>query len=145
MKRMKFMMYSGLPLNRLRSSGFWVADAHGAGVQVADAHHARSPWPPAGAVPKPNSSAPSSAGDGHVPAAHQLAVRLDDHAAAQAVHDQGLVGLGHAQLPGQACVVDGVAGRRAGAAVIAGDQDDLGAGLGNAGGDGADTGLADTA
>ena len=54
-----------------------------------------------------------------------------------------LVCLGHAQLPGQACVVDGVAGRRAGAAVIAGDQDDLGAGLGHAGGNRADTGLAD--
>ena len=46
---------------------------------------------------------------------------------AQAVHDEGLVRLGKAQLPGQACVVDGVAGRCAGAAVIAGDQDHLGA------------------
>ena len=53
--------------------------------------------------------------------------------------DEGLVGLGQPQLPGKSGVVDGgLAGRRAGAAVIAGDQDDLRAGLGHAGGNGAD-------
>ena len=51
------------------------------------------------------------------------------------------MGLGQAQLPGQAGVVDGRAGRRAGAAVVAGDQDDLRAGLGHATGDGAYAGL----
>ena len=39
--------------------------------------------------------------------------------------------------------MDGVARRRARAAVKAGDQDDFGAGLGNTGGNRADTGLAD--
>ncbi len=53
------------------------------------------------------------------------------------------MGLRQAQLPGQARVRDGVAGRRAGAAVVAGDQHHLGARLGNAGGDGANAGLAD--
>ena len=53
------------------------------------------------------------------------------------------MGLGDAQLPGQTCVLDGGAGRSTGAAVIAGHQNDLCAALGNTGGNGADTGLAD--
>ncbi len=81
--------------------------------------------------------------DGHIAAGEQFAIALDADAGAQAVQDQALVGLGDAQLPGQTCVLDGVARGRAGAAVVAGDQDDLRAALGNAGGNGADTGLAD--
>ena len=46
------------------------------------------------------------------------------HAAAQAVQDQGLVGLGDAQLPGQARILDGGAGA-APVAVVTGDKDDL--------------------
>ena len=57
--------------------------------------------------------------------------------------DQGLVGLGDAQLPGQARILDGGAGGCTGAAVVTGDKDDLRAALGNTGGNGADTGLAD--
>ena len=37
----------------------------------------------------------------------QLGVALDAHAGAQAVQDQGLMGLGDAQLPRQASVLDG--------------------------------------
>ena len=44
-----------------------------------------------GAVEKPNSSAPSSAGDGHVAAGLQLAVHLQADAAAQVVHHQHLL------------------------------------------------------
>ena len=53
------------------------------------------------------------------------------------------MGLGDAQLPRQTCVLDGGAGRSTGAAVIAGHQNDLCAALGNTGGNGAHTGLAD--
>ena len=73
-------------------------------------------------------------GDRHVPPGHQLAVGLDDHLGSQAVFDEGLVGLRHAQLPGQARTHDGVPGGRAGAAVVAGDEHHLGACLGDAGG-----------
>ena len=52
------------------------------------------------------------------------------------------MGLGDAQLPGQARVLDGGAGGCTGA-VVTGDEDDLRAALGNTGGNGADTGLAD--
>ena len=53
------------------------------------------------------------------------------------------MGLGDAQLPGQARILDGGAGGCTGAAVVTGDKDDLCAALGNTGGNGADTGLAD--
>ena len=56
--------------------------------------------------------------------------------------DQRLMRLRQAQLPGQARVVDGGSRRRAGAAVVAGDQDHLRARLGHARGHGADAGLA---
>ena len=45
------------------------------------------------------------------------------------------------QFPGQAGVVNGAAGRGAGAAVIARDQHHLGARLGHTGGDGTHAGL----
>ena len=53
------------------------------------------------------------------------------------------MGLGDAKLPGQTGIVDGVAGRCARAAVVAGDEDDLCAALGDTGSDGADAGLTD--
>ena len=82
-------------------------------------------------------------GNGHIAAAHQLAVSFNAHAGAQAVHDQALVCFGKAQLPRQAGIVDGVARCSAGAAVKAGNQNHFGTGLGNAGGNGANTGFAD--
>ena len=74
--------------------------------------------------------------DGHIPACHQLAVCLDPDPGTQAAADQGLVGLGDAQLPGKSGAVDRAVRGRACAAVITGDQDHLGAGFGNAGGNG---------
>ena len=59
-----------------------------------------------GAVAKPNSSAPSSARDDDVAAGLQLAVDLDDDAAAQVVEHQRLVRLGQAQFPRDAGVLD---------------------------------------
>ena len=76
--------------------------------------------------------------NGHVPACHQLAVSLDPDPGTQAAADQGLMGLGDAQLPGESGAVDRAVRCRACAAVIAGDQDHLGAGFGNAGGNGTD-------
>ncbi len=73
----------------------------------------------------------------YVAPVEQLAVGLQDHAGAQAVHEQGLLGLRQAELEGQAGVVDGVARGRAGAAVGARNRDLVGAALGHAGRNGA--------
>src|SRR5690606_23909322 len=64
-------------------------------------------------------------------------------AAAQLVGDQSLVGLGEADLPGRAGVLQRGQRRGAGAALVAGDGDVVGAGFGNTGGDGADADLGD--
>ena len=118
------------------------ADAHGAGVEVADPHHDAAFAHQQGSAEAEFLRAQHTA-DGHIAAGEQLRVALDADAAAQTVQDQGLVGLGDAQLPRQTGVLDGGAGGRAGAAVVAGNEDDLCAALGNTGGNGADTGLAD--
>ena len=83
-------------------------------------------------------------GDGDIAAAHQLAVGLQAHPAAQSVQNQVSGGLPPAPAPKEdrRCEWTGPR-RRAGSAVTAGDENYLSAGLGDAGGDGADTGLAD--
>ena len=94
-----------------------------------------------GAVAKPNSSAPSSAAIDDVAARLHLAVHLHDDAVAQPVQQQHLLRLGEPELPRHAAVLDARERRRAGAAVVAGDQHDVGVRLGDAGGDRADAGL----
>ena len=74
---------------------------------------------------------------GHVAAAHELAVGLHDHAAAQAVAQKRLLGFRQADLERDARMVDGVARGRARAAIVAGDGDLVGAALRHARGDGA--------
>ena len=64
--------------------------------------------------------------DGDVSAVHELAVRLDDDAAAQAVHEERLLGLGQADLERDASVPDRVARGGAGAAVVAADRNLVG-------------------
>ena len=131
-----------LALKALAQLGVLGADAHGAGIQVAHAHHhAAHGNQRAGA--KAELFSAQHGGNGHIAAAHQLAVGFNAHAGAQAVHDQALVCFGKAQLPRQAGIVDGVARCSAGTAVKTGNQNHFGAGLGNAGGNGANTGFAD--
>jgi hypothetical protein len=67
--------------------------------------------------------------DHHVAAGLHLAVGLHADAAAQAVEHQRLLGLGQAQLPGRAGVLDRRPGRGAGAAVVAGDHHVVGLAL----------------
>ena len=59
-----------------------------------------------GAVAKPNSSAPSKAPIDHVPARLHLAIGLDDHTVSEPVQDQGLLGLGQAEFPGDTGVLE---------------------------------------
>ncbi len=61
------------------------------------------------------------------------------HFIAQAIHSQRLMHFGNADFCGAAGVFQTGYRRRAGAAGVAGDIDDIGAGLGHADSDGADT------
>ncbi len=56
---------------------------------------------------------------------------------------QHLLRLGDAEFPRRAGILDRGERRGAGAAVVAGDEDDVGVRLGHAGGDGADAGFGD--
>ena len=82
-------------------------------------------------------------GDGHVAAGLQLAVGLDVNAAAKIVQHERLVRFGQAEFPRRARVFDGRERRRAGAAVVAGDEHHVRVRLGDAGGDGADADFGD--
>ena len=81
--------------------------------------------------------------NGDIAPAHKLAVGLQDNTAAEAVFHKTAVGFREPQLPGETRIVYGASRCGACAAVITGDQDDLGAGLGDTGGDGPDPGLGD--
>ncbi len=98
------------------------------------------PLATSGAVAKPNSSAPRSAAKATVTAGLELTVGLEDDARAEVVEDEYLLRLGEPELPRRAGMLDRGDGARAGPAVVAGDQDDVGVGLGDPRGDGADAG-----
>ena len=115
-------------------------DAHGAGVHIAHPHHDAAHGDKR-CRGEAEFLRPQHTGDGHIPAAHELAVGFQPNPGAQAVADQGLVGLRKAQLPGKPRIVNGALGGGPGAAVIAGDQDAARPRLGNPRGNGADTGL----
>ena len=114
--------------------------AHRAGVEVADPHH------DAAADDQRRRGEAVLLGaqqrrDHHVAAGLELAVGLHDDPVAQAVEQQGLLGLGEAELPGAARVLERGQRRRAGAAVVAGDQHHVGVRLGDARRDRADADL----
>ena len=73
-----------------------------------------------------------------IPSCLQLTVGLHYNTAPQSVGHQHLLGLGDAQFPRQAGVLDGRLGRRAGASIVPADQDNVPMPLGNAGRNGAD-------
>ena len=81
--------------------------------------------------------------DHDVAAGLQLAVDLHDDAVAQTVHEQRLLGLGEAELPRRARVLERREGARTRAAVVARDQHDIRVRLRHARGDRADPDLGD--
>ena len=109
-------------------------NAHRARVQVALAHHdaAHGDERRGG---KAELFSAQQRGDDDVAAGLQLAVGLHLDAAAQIVEQQNLLRFREAELPGQAGVLDGAERGSAGAAVVAGDEHDVGMGLGDTGGD----------
>ena len=79
----------------------------------------------------------------HVQAGLHAAVGLHDHAVAQTVGDQRLACFGQAQFPRRAGVADRRDGAGTGAAVVAGNGDEIGAGFRDARSDRADAGMRD--
>ena len=138
----KLTTKSAWPSYLARSSGFWVATPTGQ-VSRWQTRIITQPETTSGAVAKPNSSAPSRAATTHVTAGLQLAVGLHHDPVTQAVEQQGLLGLGQAELPRAAGVLERGQRCRAGAAVVAGDQHHVGLGLRDAGRDRADADLGD--
>ena len=65
-------------------------------------------------------------GDDDVAAGLELAVGLHADAAAQIVEHKHLLRFGEAELPRQACVLDGTERRSAGAAGVTRDENDVG-------------------
>ena len=111
-----------------------------AGIQVADAHHdaARHDERRGG---KAELLGAEERRNHDVAAGLQLPVDLDDDPVAKAVEEEDLLRFREAQLPGDASVLDRRQRRRAGAAVVARNQDDVGVRLRHAGGDCSDTDL----
>ena len=131
MKRKKFSTNSGLPLNCLRSSGSCVATPTGQ-VLRWQTRIMMQPETTSGAVANPNSSAPIRRPDHDVASGLHLAVHLHDDAIAQAVEAQHLLRFSEAELPRHAAVLDRGQRRRAGAAIVPGDQHDVRVRLGDA-------------
>ena len=132
----------GLALEALAQHRVLRGDADRAGVEMALAHHDA-----AGRDQRRGGKAEFVGAEQrahhHVAAGADAAVDLHRDAPAQAVDHQRLVGLGEADLPRGAGVLDRGERRGAGAALEAGDGDVVGARLGDAGGDGADADFGD--
>ena len=119
-------------LTKLRVLG---RDADGAGIFLTDTHHQAADGHERSGG-KAVFLRTEEGGDGDIAAGLQLAVSFHNHAAAEVVEEEDLIGFCEAQLPWGAGVVDRRRRRRACATVVTGDQNDIGVGLGNAGRDG---------
>ena len=109
MNRKKFSTNSGLPLNRARNSGFWVATPDRAGVEVAHPHHdaARHHQRRRGEAELLGAE---QRRDDHVARGAHAAVALDGDPVAQSVEHQRLLGVGQPDLPRRAGVLEEVSG-----------------------------------
>ena len=142
MNSKKFTTNSGLPVKRSRSTGFWVATPTGQ-VSRWQTRIMMQPRDDERRGREAELLGAEQRADDDVAAGLHLAVDLHDDAVAHAVEHERLLGLGEAELPRRAGVLERVQRARAGAAVVAGDEDDVGQRLGDARGDRADARLAD--
>ena len=142
MNRMKLTTYSGRPSNRLRSSGFCVATPTGQ-VSRWQTRIMMQPDTTSGAVAKPNSSAPSSAAmTTSRPVLSWPSVCTTIRSRSPLASSVCWVSA-RPSSHGAAGVLDRRQRRRAGAAVVPGDQHDVGVRLGHARRDRADADLGD--
>ena len=117
-------------------------DADRAGVFLADAHHEAADRDQRCGGEAVFLGA-EECGDCDIAASFELTVGFEYHAAAQVVEEQDLIRFGEAEFPWSAGIVDRRRWRCASAAVVAGDEDHIRVGLGDAGGDRADTDFGD--
>ena len=122
----------------LAKHGILRRDANRAGIQMADAHHDAAGDDQRRRC-KAKLFAAKQGGNDDVAAGLQLAVRLNDDAAAQVVHHEHLMGFRQTKFPRNAGVLDAGDRRRAGTAAVTGDQNDVRMRLGDAGRDRSDT------
>ena len=121
----------GLARELLAQRGVLGGDTHGAGVQVAFAHHdAALDHQGRGGEAKLIGSQQST--NRHIAAGFHLTVGLHPNAATQTVHHQGLLGFGQTDFPRRSRVFDGRPRRGTGAAVVTGDHHMVGLALGHA-------------
>ena len=142
MNMKKFSTNSGLPLNRCRSTGFWVATPTG---QVSRWHTRimMQPDTTSGAVAKPNSSAPSSAATTTSRPVLSWPSTCTTMRSRSPLSSNVCWVSARPELPRRARVLLRRQRGRAGAAVVAGDQHHVGVCLGHTRGDRADAVLAD--
>ena len=136
------MTISGVPVNFAAQVLLLGGDAGRAGVEVALAGHVAADRDQHRRAEAELLGAEQRRDD-HVLRRLEAAVGAQPDARAEAVHDQHLLRLGQTELPRAAGVLDRGERRGAGAAGVAGDQDVVGPGLGDAGRDRADAGLGD--
>src|SRR5579859_4478905 len=117
-------------------------DANGAGVEMALARHDAADGDKGRGAESEFIGAEDGA-DQNVAGEAEAAVHAERDTRAQAGAQQSFVRVAEADLPGQAGVFDGSERRRAGAAIVAADCDDIRAGLGDPRGDHADAGAGD--
>ena len=98
MNSKKFTTNSGLPVNRSRSSGFWVATPTGQ-VSRWQTRIMMQPDTTSGAVAKPNSSAPSSAAMTTSRPVFSWPSTCTTIRSRRLVAQQRLLGLGQARAP----------------------------------------------
>ena len=117
-------------------------DADGAGVQMTLAHHdaAHGDERHGGKAVLFGSK---QGGDDDIAACLELAVGLHADAAAQIVEQKNLLRFSEAEFPRQSGVLDGAERGSARAAAVAGNEHDVGMGLGDAGGNRANADLRD--
>ena len=139
------VLKEGLDEFRLTAEAFpqdWIlcCHAHRAGIEMADPHHDAAAHDER-CSREAEFLRPEEGGDDDVTARLELAVSLNDNPVAQAVDHEGLLGLGQAELPWGASMLERGQRRGASTAVVAGDEDDIGVRLCDARRDGADPNL----
>ena len=139
---MKATTCSGRPANLRAQHGVLGRDPDRAGVEMADAHHHAARRDQRCRRERELVGAEQRADDDIASGLH-LTVGLQRHPAAQPLPGEDLLRLGEPQLPRHARVLDRGQRRGSGAALVAGDDDVVGARLGDTRGDGADARLGD--
>ena len=92
----------------------------GAGIEMADAHHDTAEGDEGGGG-EAEFFGTEEGGDRDVPSGFELSVGFHYNPAAEVIQDEGLVGFGESEFPGESGVFDRGLGRCSGTAVEAGD------------------------